>query len=78
MFLLERSGALVVKKPEDTASDIMRSQRKDKDLSQKVTAEFLGISQVYYGEIERGKKTPGRELAKRIQNFFSEVRMEMW
>lgn len=40
--------------------------RKDKKISQKSVAEAVGIRQPTYCNIEKGKRRPGVDVAKRI------------
>jgi putative transcriptional regulator len=45
-------------------------KRKEMMLTQSQVAEKLGISQVYYSELERGVKNPSLEVAIIVADFF--------
>lgn len=38
--------------------NIIKTARETKGLTQKAVAEMLGVSMVYYGDIERGTRVP--------------------
>ena len=48
----------------------LRTIRKSKGLSQKDCADGLGITQQMFSAIEKGKRRPSVDLAKKISEFF--------
>lgn len=46
--------------------DILRKYREGRGLAQDKFAELCGISQAYYGRIERGEHSPTLEKCQRI------------
>ena len=40
--------------------------RKQRDVSQQVIADELGIDRSYYTQLENGKRIPGKETLRRI------------
>lgn len=49
----------------------VRAKRKRAGMSQTALAKALGIKQANVSEIETGKRTVGKELAKRLEKIFS-------
>lgn len=47
----------------------LKAKRKEKGISQMVMAEKLGISQAFYSNVERGKKTPNKALRGKIESW---------
>ncbi|MGB0993890.1 MAG: helix-turn-helix transcriptional regulator [Akkermansiaceae bacterium] len=50
-------------------SDKMRIKRSERKLSQQEAAAEVGISRYYWGEIETGKKEPGKRLEREIERW---------
>ncbi len=48
----------------------LKTLRKEKKLNQFDVAKSLGINPQYYSMIERGARTPGFSLAKKIADLF--------
>jgi len=49
---------------------ILRGSRYKMELTQKEVADALGVSQHHISEMENGKRTIGKEMAKRLAEFF--------
>lgn len=49
---------------------MLKGSRSKEDVTQKELAEALGISQHHISEMENGKRPIGREMAKRLANYF--------
>jgi len=49
---------------------MLRGSRHKLELTQKEVSEALGISQHHISEMENGKRSIGKEMAKRLANFF--------
>lgn len=48
----------------------LRELRDKKGLTQEEIANVLGINSQYYSMLERGVRTPGFKLAKKIADFY--------
>jgi len=49
---------------------ILRGSRFKEDMTQKELAEAIGVSQHHISEMENGRRPIGKEMAKRIAEFF--------
>lgn len=49
---------------------MIRGSRHKEELTQKQLADALGISQHHISEMENGKRPIGKEIAKRLAEFF--------
>lgn len=49
---------------------VLRGFRNREGLSQKSLGELLGIAQTNISQMERGKRSVGKALAKKFANFF--------
>ncbi|MES2345808.1 MAG: helix-turn-helix transcriptional regulator [Chlamydiota bacterium] len=49
---------------------MLRGSRHKGDITQKELADSLGISQHHISEMENGKRPIGKEMAKRLAEFF--------
>ncbi len=49
---------------------MLRGSRGKADVTQKELAAAIGVSQHHISEMENGKRTIGREMAKRLGAFF--------
>ena len=49
---------------------MLRGSRHKNNITQKAIAEAIGISPHHISEMENGKRPIGKEMAKRIANFF--------
>ena len=49
---------------------ILRGSRFKEDVTQKELAEAIGVSQHHISEMENGKRPIGKEMAKRLAEFF--------
>jgi len=49
---------------------MLRGSRYKLELTQKEVSEALGISQHHISEMENGKRSIGKEMAKRLAEFF--------
>ena len=47
-------------------SQILRRRRLDRGLSQEALSELAEVDRTYVGLLERGKRSPGLEVAKRL------------
>lgn len=54
--------------PNYDATVALRGARKREGLTQKQLAQLIGISQTHISEMEHGKRTIGKEMAKRLAN----------
>ncbi len=52
------------------AGMILRGSRYKRELTQKEVSEALGISQHHISEMENGKRSIEKEMAKRLAKFF--------
>lgn len=52
--------------PENEMGIILKGARTKEGLTQRQLAEAIGLKQHHISEIERGKRTIGREIAKRL------------
>jgi DNA-binding XRE family transcriptional regulator len=50
----------------------LRAVREARDLQQTAVAEILGISRQYYSDIENGKRTPSKTLARKLTAWLEE------
>lgn len=48
----------------------LKKLREKKNLTQEEVANIFGINPQYYSMIERGVRTPGFKLAKKIADFY--------
>lgn len=51
-------------------SEIMRSKRKELDLTQEEAAEKLSVTPKWYQRVESGKSKPGFDLLCDLANYF--------
>ena len=49
---------------------ILRGSRFKEDVTQKKLAEAIGVSQHHISEMENGRRPIGKEIAKRLAEFF--------
>jgi transcriptional regulator with XRE-family HTH domain len=49
---------------------MLKASRAKEELTQAELAEAIGISQHHISEMERGLRPIGREMAKRLADFF--------
>lgn len=49
---------------------MLRASRFKDDITQKALAEAIGISQHHISEMENGKRPIGKDMAKRLAEFF--------
>lgn len=49
---------------------MLRGSRSKEDVTQKELAQALGISQHHISEMENGKRPIGKEMAKRLADYF--------
>ena len=49
---------------------ILRGSRFKEEVTQKELAEAIGISQHHVSEMENGRRSIGKEMAKRLAKFF--------
>ena len=50
---------------------MLRASRFKEEVSQKELAEAIGISQHHISEMENGKRPIGKDMAKRLADFFN-------
>jgi DNA-binding XRE family transcriptional regulator len=55
--------------PNFNPSVALRGARKKEGLTQEELAQLIGISQTHISEMENGKRTIGKEMAKRLSNI---------
>jgi plasmid maintenance system antidote protein VapI len=49
---------------------MLRGSRHKNDMTQKALAEVIGVSPHHISEMENGKRTIGKEMARRFADFF--------
>ncbi len=52
------------------AGMMLRAHRHSRKITQKALAEAIGVSQHHISEMENGKRSIGKEIAKRIGEYF--------
>lgn len=52
------------------AGVMLRANRYKAEITQKELADAIGISQHHISEMENGKRSIGKEMAKRLASFF--------
>ncbi len=57
-------------KRQEKLSELMRSKRKELDLTQDEAAEKLSVTSKWYQRVESGKSKPGFDLLCNLANFF--------
>lgn len=65
----KRGAALPGKNDAASLGESLKARRKEKKLSQLVAADRLGISQAFYSNLERGKKSPNAGLRAKIESW---------
>lgn len=48
----------------------LKNIRKERKLTQREVADYIGTGRNHYASIERGERKPGTDLAIRISDFF--------
>lgn len=59
------------------AREKLLRERENNELTQEEAGLLIGVSQCYVSQLEKGRRTPGMSLAKKIQIVFK-VNMEEW
>jgi|SRR5579872_818666 len=50
---------------------MLRAHRRNKNVTQKQFAEAIGVKQHHVSEMENGKRSIGKEIAKRVGSYFN-------
>lgn len=51
-------------------SKTLKDRRLEKDVTQDVVAEAIGVTRAYYGMIEKGERKPSFDVMEKIADYF--------